>query len=332
MEKKILIVFRHHSTFIENDCKILRNYFSVDIHKINFSPKNFLKLFNKIKTSDAIIGWFASWGTALALIVSKILNKKFLIIAGGLDAAWIKIGKKIKNTEISGLFEIIEKIIAKFVFSYSDVVLPVSNFTKQGVLLISKPKRIEVVYNGLPCIKNKIKKEKLVITVATLNKFNVKKKGLTTFAKASRLLPHIKFFIVGKYSKNSFEYKLLKRLGGKNLHFTGYLPKKELFKIMRKAKVYCQLSYSESFGYALAEAMLCKCVPVVTKRTALPEVVGDSGFYVDYGDVKKTVKTIIKALKTKKLGNKARERVLKYFSLRERGKKISNLINNMLIN
>jgi len=28
---------------------------------------------------------------------------------------------------------------------------------------------------------------------------------------------------------------------------------------------------------ALAEAMCCECVPVVTKKGALPEVVGDTG-------------------------------------------------------
>ncbi|MHA1664403.1 MAG: hypothetical protein ACTSVW_01050 [Candidatus Njordarchaeales archaeon] len=46
--------------------------------------------------------------------------------------------------------------------------------------------------------------------------------------------------------------------------------------------------------------MSCCCVPVVTRRYALPEVVGDTGFYVPYYDPKSTAEAIKKALRSNK--------------------------------
>ena len=54
----------------------------------------------------------------------------------------------------------------------------------------------------------------------------------------------------------------------------------ELEALFARATVYAQPSLHEGFGAAVAEAMSRGCVPVVSTRGSLPEVVGDSGFYV----------------------------------------------------
>ena len=46
---------------------------------------------------------------------------------------------------------------------------------------------------------------------------------------------------------------------------------------MLNSCVYLQLSYYESFGVSVAEAIACGCVPIVTAGTALPEVCGIEG-------------------------------------------------------
>jgi len=65
--------------------------------------------------------------------------------------------------------------------------------------------------------------------------------------------------------------------------------------------------------------MLCECVPVVTKNGALPEVVGDTGFYVAYDDERDVAEGIKKALKSEKGVWPEREYRLASQIKRERG-------------
>jgi glycosyltransferase involved in cell wall biosynthesis len=96
---------------------------------------------------------------------------------------------------------------------------------------------------------------------------------------------------------------------------------------MRRAKVCCQLSYRESFGVAVLEAMACGCVPVVTRAGALPEVVGEAGHYVEYDDVDATVREIRSALKAD--GKAATERS-RAFSAERREKGLVDAIDSVL--
>ena len=105
----------------------------------------------------------------------------------------------------------------------------------------------------------------------------------------------------------------------------GYVPDEELLSWYQKAKVYVQVSAYESFGMSLAEAMLCECVPVVTERGALPEVVGDAGFYVAYEDDKATALGIKEALRSDK-GAYARRRIEDLFSIEKREKALIKAI------
>jgi len=79
---------------------------------------------------------------------------------------------------------------------------------------------------------------------------------------------------------------------------------------------------------SLAEAMLCKCVPVVTNRGAIPEVVGDTGFYVPYGDPKATAEGINKALNSN-LGKQARQRILTHFPVQKREEELLKILHNL---
>lgn len=88
---------------------------------------------------------------------------------------------------------------------------------------------------------------------------------------------------------------------------------------MLQRAVYAQLSAYESFGMALAEAMQCGCVPVVTRRGALPEVVGDAGWYVPYGDPDATAQAIREALNAPDAASRAaRHRITDRFPLDRR--------------
>jgi glycosyltransferase involved in cell wall biosynthesis len=141
-------------------------------------------------------------------------------------------------------------------------------------------------------------KHGVVTAICTNRDYNLK--GIPTFKEAARLIPDMKVI------KN--------------------LPHNELMEVFRKTKVYCQLSYTESFGMSLLESMACGCIPVVSNRDALPEVVADTGFVVPYGDVYKTIKAILVALITD--GTPARERA-REFTRDKRKEKINELIGEI---
>lgn len=83
-----------------------------------------------------------------------------------------------------------------------------------------------------------------------------------------------------------------------------------LIEAFKHAKVYCQLSRTESCGVSLLEAMACGCVPVVTNCDALPEVVGETGRIVHYNQRFETRRAIDAALLMS--GDQARDRAREF--------------------
>ena len=161
-----------------------------------------------------------------------------------------------------------------------------------------------------------------------VTKKHIKLKGLDTFARASTNFPSYDFVIIGH--KEDEKVNELKKINPK-LIFTGQISHDEVKKWLQKTKVYCQLSYIESFGMGVAEAMSCECIPLVTKRGGLPEVVGDAGFYAAYGDVKSTSEAIDKAIKASEdIGDKARKRIENLFSFEKREERLVDIIRSLI--
>ncbi|MDW8040703.1 MAG: glycosyltransferase family 4 protein [Nitrososphaerota archaeon] len=323
---KILFVYYKLASFVRSDLEILRRHFDVKELEIPTfrNPFNILKLFLWTARVDLVYTWFAGTNAFFAVLFSKLLRKKSLVVIGGYDVAYVpEIG-------YGSLLSPLERVKVKFVLRHASMVLPVSKSTAKEMLRVANPKKFEIVYNGVnvEMFKPLSEKENLVITVANITEATIKKKGLDIFVKTAAYLPETQFVLIGKYD-DSIQH--LRKITGSNVVFAGYLPNEALLTYYRRAKVYCQLSAHESFGVALAEAMACGCVPVVTKRYALPEVVGDTGFYVPYNNPKATAEAIQKALKSNK-GEKARERIQRKFSLKTREEKLVKQITNLFQN
>jgi len=302
-----------YSSFIKADYKIISKYFYTYIVSYRRMWDS-LAMMMIIWRSDVSLTWFAGGHAFLAVLFSKILRKKAIIIAGGFDVAYVP---EINYGRFTQSWH--KKMFTQFALNYADLVLSVSDFTKTDVLSHSKPKNIITLYNGIDTNKFKRWGEKcnLVITVASGSGNIIKLKGLSSFIMAATYIPEAKFVVLGL---SETDMRTLKTLNPpRNMKLFGSVSQEVLIKWYQKAKVYCQLSYRESFGMALAEAMSCECVPVVTKRGALQEVVGDTGFYVPYGNPDATAKAIKKALNSSEnLGKKSRERVENMFSIEKR--------------
>jgi len=328
---KICFVGNLSSTFIKRDYEILKKHFEIELIQPPNNKKAWIKypsiVKDKVKKCDVVFGWFAGWHTAPAIYYSKKYKKKSIIVVGGYDAAYVP------EINYGAFTNIKEKIPAKYVLENTNLLLPVSEFTKNEILEKVTPKgKIKVVYNGvdIELFKPQGKKNsKLAITVGGIKWNNLKRKGIEIFVNTAKYLPDTRFVVIGKFIDNSIEY--LKKIAPTNVEFTGFVSENELIEWYQRAKIICQLSYYEAFGLAPAEGMSCECIPVVTKeRAGLPEFVGDCGFYVPYGDEKATAEAIKEALEVpRELGKKARERIVKLFSHRMREERLIKTIEEL---
>ena len=72
------------------------------------------------------------------------------------------------------------------------------------------------------------------------------------------------------------------------------------------------------------------CVPVITRKGAMPEVVGDTGYYVPVDDIKATAEAIGKALQDNEKGKLARARAISMFNPEIRKKRILDIVQEVL--
>lgn len=295
------------SPFIQQDLELLQQYYDVipiNLNKIQRSKKDFViyiwsdiyRVYTSLKKSNIIYIWFVDVHTFPFLILSKLLHKKSIILVGGWEVASypeINYGNQLNSWRGA---------VTRWCLRNSDIVIVPSNAYKEITLSIEPRSNICIVPMAIDkslCEHPLPEKSDTIITALFMLKFTTSVlKGIPTFKSASEQVPY-----------NCVIYEGIK-------HST-------LMDRLREAKVYCQLSYTESFGVTNLEAMACGCVPIVTDRDALPEIVDGVGIIVPYGDVNATITAMYNAMRMD--GNLARERS-KLFIREERIKMLSKVI------
>ena len=319
------------SSFINRDIDLLKKHFDVrvidyvlDRHRPKESASTIWRMCKGLLWADLSLSWFAVWHARTAVRMSKIFLKKSIALVGGYEVASvpeIMYGAQL-NSETKKVVDYVLKNATKIVAG--------SEFTKGEILrCTTNPNNVELVLFGIDPERFKPgnSRENLVITVAVLNESNIVKKGLDKFVMASKYLPDMKFALIGKCVDSAIDK--LKPLSSPNVQFVGYVAEDELIRWYQRAKVYCQISFHEGFGIALAESMLCGCVPVVTNRTALPEVAGDTAVVVENIEIETIVAAIARAANSGN-GERARERVLSNFTMNKREAGLVRLINEVV--
>jgi glycosyltransferase involved in cell wall biosynthesis len=82
---------------------------------------------------------------------------------------------------------------------------------------------------------------------------------------------------------------------------------------------------------AVLEAMACGCIPIVTDRDALPEVVGDVGFIVPYGDIEKTRDAIRSALLLTPADIQTVRDRARMFSIERRNSEVKKMLEDVIL-
>jgi len=309
---KILFCGILKSPFILQDLELLKKYYTINI--INLDVTNdkregifyfLLSLLTKdiytLYKSDVVYIWFANLPAFPLILLSKLFKKRSILMIGGWEVAnypEINYGNQMNKLKGAITRWCLQNatVVITFCYDYKSII---KDLVPRSIVYI-----VPMAVDKSLCECPLPIKSDIVVTALMSLQFTDVLKGIPTFKAVAKCIP---------YECNIYEA----------------MPHDILMNRLRESKVYCQLSYTESFGITNLEAMACGCVPVVTDRGALPEIVGNTGVIVPYGDVDATINAIHKAMTMD--GSAARERA-KMFIEDTRIQLLSSIIEGTYIN
>jgi len=317
----IAFVYENPSSFVMQDLQILSHVFRVVPFRWT-GIASVGRLLQALLYSDIVFVWWTTGRAAMAAFVfAKVLRKVTVFVAGGSD---VSPEKEIHGSDPRSA---IRFLFAKVAIRLVDCVVAVSQFTMRDVFAISKPKRFAILYHGIDTrafSSSECEKDIVLTVVARSARDYLWRKGLDRFLNVASLLPNRKFVLAGEGGTSD----LLRHVPMSNVTVTGKL--NELIPLFQRARFYCQLSRHEGFGVAVAEAMACRCVPVVSDAGALPELVGDCGVVVPNGDAVESAEAIERLWnQSDRLGTAARSRIVVLCPLERRISGLTKLFANL---
>jgi glycosyltransferase involved in cell wall biosynthesis len=264
------------SHFIADDVDILGEDHDLTIFDLSVNAASFKKIhtylistlfeWRRVYSSDVVWIWFADYPALPFIVWGKLFRKPIVIRIAGWEvysAPDIHYGNQLNP---------IRGAVSRWIIRNATVCITPSVAYEKIIRKLEPGVNIVVIPNSIDTetCESVLPFKCGVVTALTSMKFTRDLKGIPTFEKATE---------------------------GIDACVIENAPHDELIEILKASKVYCQLSYTESFCVTLLEAMACGCIPVVTDKDALPEVVGNCGLLVPYGDVEKTRAAIMLALK-----------------------------------
>lgn len=330
----ILFIYQVFGTFVKNDYEILKKHFPVREFYYKASKKLTVNLLSQIKMciwllkniwkAKFVYIWFADYHSFLPILFAKILTKKSFLVLGGYDVTYIP---ELKYGSFSNP---IRAFCAKFSMKNATLNLAVSDNIEREALEKVPEAKVKTIYTGYSKDKfllPKNEKKKIILTVGSGDSLQrIRLKGIDFFVDVAKAMPKYKFIIIG-VSNDALKY--LKDVP-ENVEILEKMEQNELIKFYQKSKVYAQFSMREGLPNAVCEAMLCGCIPVGFNSGGIPIAIGDCGFILKEKSVDKAIEMIEKAMNSpESLGKKARERIMKNFSLEQRENKILSIIKEI---
>jgi glycosyltransferase involved in cell wall biosynthesis len=309
----------HLASFVEIDLRFLEEKYQVETLSMTSLPHPLRNpdLWRAVARNDVVFGWFGR--CAPVAVVARLLHKPSLLVAGGADAVSVpEIGYGLTQVRTRRA-----RFWLALGYRWATQVLLFSDASKASLLELRgvRTNNLATLYLGIDTehFKPKGAKAAHALTVSYVTDENFRRKGVYTFIDAARLTPDLAFRLGGKPVEAETVNKI-QALAPPNLTYLGMLSNAQLLDEYQQAKVYVQLSVHEGFGMALAEAMACGCVPVVTDRGSIPEVVGDTGVYVPVGDAGAAAMAIRGALadSDNRSAQQVRERIAALFPIEQR--------------
>ncbi len=288
---------------------------------------------------DLYFSWWAS-GSILPLIKARLSGKPIIVVAGGNDSMFYR-------DSLSGIpygylaTPWYKKLAARLSLRFGTVVLVVSRFMVDDVRSLGARAPIVApnsVNTSTFCPSDDPRSH--VTTMFNLVDGVVGIKRGEVFLRSVPMVlstyPKQTFVIIGEKGN---AYQRLRTLASDlgiqgSVDFIGSIENSEVASWLQRSKIYVQISDTETFGVAIAEAMSSGTPVVVSRRGAIPELVGSHGMFVDHNDPRSVAAGIVALLaKTEEerhsVGTEARSRIVEQFSYEKRRETIQRIIEDV---
>lgn len=180
--------------------------------------------------------------------------------------------------------------LEKYGLEQADIIMPVSHYT--GSIVQSHygidPSKIQAVHNGVEPVKVYNVKpafpEKLVLFLGRVTVQKGPEFFLDIASEVFKKNNKVRFVMAGTGDKlkRLIESGAYKHIGDK-FHFTGFLNKEKVHRLLAMADVYCMPSVSEPFGLSALEAAQFGIPAVISKQSGVAEVL-HGALKADYWD------------------------------------------------
>lgn len=288
---------------------------------------------------DLYFSWWAA-GSILPLIKSKLSGRPIIVVAGGNDSM-------LYRDSVSGVprgylaTPWYKKLAARLSLRHAKAVLVVSRFMIGDVKKLGACEPI-VVPNSVDtdAFRPSDDPKRYVTSIFNLHNGLADIKRADVFLRAVptvlKTYPQQRFVIIGEKGNAYPRFRALASdLGiAASVDFLGSIENAEVVRWLQRSLVYVQISDTETFGMVIAEAMSCGTPVVVSRRGAIPELVGDHGIFVDHNDPQSVAAGIVSLLaesqqERQAIGAQARARIVEHFSYENRRAAIRRVIEGL---
>ncbi len=320
--KSLAFVHETGASWIIQDLALLRRFTEVE----DVAYKNVLhasRIFKAVHRASCVIVWGAA-GQAffIAVLLGILFRKHVIVLVNGSEVSPFQT-RAYSNLRSSARFAVSRRL-----FSFADVIVLPSPFSQKELESQTRPRRTEILFHGVDTeyFAPSQDVKRLIVTVSSSDST---RKGVDRFIQLAKLLPHRQFALVGRAC---YEPSVRSNCPS-NVELVGEVSRDGLLKVYRNTRYYCQLSRHEGFGVAVAEAMACGCVPVVSDSGALPWIVGDCGYIIRGGEPSKVAEALEANWNNERgLASLAAARVRANFSLMRRADQLRRIVSNTIGN
>lgn len=282
-----------YSSVKSKDLFETQNYYKTDIAILkdlgfNVFTTNKISDFLKFKKYDTAFIYFYTYGLFVA-IIARLLGKK-VFFTGGID--------DLDKTYATSSRHIRQKFLFKLCHIFAHRCILVSSADRENVKTIyagKLPDKISLSFHSIEVEKflcnNTDLKSEIFTSIAWMeNEGNVIRKGIDTSLKVfSHLVKNYsefknyKFIIIGKKGLGStYLDNIAKQLNIEDkIIFTDAVDEETKIEILKKSRIYMQLSIYEGFGIAATEALAARNIVINSGRGGLTDSVGRYGIQLD---------------------------------------------------